>query len=214
MDFRSCTGVVLAGGASSRFGGALKGLLPLGRQRVIDRVLVALGEAADEVIVIANDRAVRRELPDIAVHADIHAGRGSLVGLYSGLSRVREAALVTAWDMPFVATALLRELRRIGEASGAAVLPEGPCGPEPLCAYYPRWCGEVMKRQLTRGVLRLAAMVDALPSRIIVPLVEVARFGAPERLFANINTAYDLEAAVRWLDAAQQDQPSHSGNRQ
>lgn len=200
MQSRSCTGVVLAGGANSRFGGTLKGFLPLGNDRIVDRVLAAISDAADDVIIIANDADVARELPDLAVHADASTERGSLVGLYTAVSRVQDAALVTAWDMPFLSTALLRELRRIGEEQGAAVIPEGPQGLEPLCAYYPRASAPVIQRQLAAGELRLAALVDALTARVIVPLADVARFGAPEQLFANVNTATDLAAAVRWLE--------------
>jgi molybdopterin-guanine dinucleotide biosynthesis protein A len=199
MHSRNCTGVVLAGGANARFGGALKGLLPLGGQRIVDRVLGALSEAADDLIVVASDPAVREALPDVPVHPDTRRERGSLVGLYSGVSRAVDAALVVAWDMPFVTSALLLELRRLGEAHGAAIIPEGPHGPEPLCAYYPRACADIMERQLASGSLRLGALIDALPSKRILPRAEVARFGMPARLFANINSPGELEAARRSL---------------
>jgi molybdenum cofactor guanylyltransferase len=216
MHPRSCTGVVLAGGANSRFGGTLKGFLPLGNDRIVDRVLAAISDAADDVIIIANDDEVARALPDLAVHADVSADRGSLVGLFTAVSRVQEAALVTAWDMPFLSTALLRELRRLGEAHDAAVIPEGPQGVEPLCAYYPRSSSAVMQRQLAAGELRLGALVNALPARVILPLADVARFGAPEQLFANVNTATDLAAAARWLEepagASEHRRSSHSEN--
>jgi molybdopterin-guanine dinucleotide biosynthesis protein A len=199
MPSRNCIGVVLAGGANTRFGGALKGLLPLGGKRIVDRVLAALAQAADELIVIAGDPAVREALPGIPVHADTRRERGSLVGLHSGVSRATDGALVVAWDMPFVTSALLLELRRLGEAHEAAIIPEGPRGPEPLCAYYPRACAEAMERQLAAGSLRLGALIDALPSRRVLPRADVKRFGMPARLFANINSPGDLEAARRSL---------------
>jgi molybdopterin-guanine dinucleotide biosynthesis protein A len=205
--------VVLAGGANARYGGTLKGFLPLGRQRIVDRVLAALQASADETIVIANDPAIARALPGIRVQGDMRAERGGLSGLYSALVQSTDAALVVAWDMPFVSADLLRELRRIGEERSAAAIPEGAHGPEPLCAYYPRACLATVERRLDEDRLRLGAFVDALPAPVIMPLVDVARFGEPERLFANVNAPCDLEAAARWLDAAAPSQEHHLRNR-
>ena len=50
-----CTGVVLAGGQATRYGGKAKGLERVAGVRVIDRVARALGEASDELLLIAND---------------------------------------------------------------------------------------------------------------------------------------------------------------
>lgn len=193
--------MVLAGGANTRFGGALKGLSSLGSQRIVDRVLAAVAAAADQVIVIANP-TLRAQLPAVPVFGDARPERGALVGLHSGLTRAGDAVLVVAWDMPFLSSELLRELRRRGEERDIAVVPEGPRGPEPLCAYYPRSSLPVIEQQLARGDLRLGHFVRALPARTIMPSSDVARFGDPERLFANINTPAELDAAERTLASA------------
>ena len=204
MPSKCCTGVVLAGGASARFSGALKGLLPLGDRRIVDRVLDALGTSCDDLLVVANDPAIGHALPGVPVHGDARPERGSLIGLYSGVSHVRHGALVVAWDMPFVSPELLRELREIGEAHAVAVLPEGPRGPEPLYAYYPASSATVIQRQIASGILRLGALVDVLPGRVVLPLDAVARFGDPEQLFVNVNTPHDLERAEEMLHSEQQ----------
>lgn len=196
-----CTGVVLAGGASSRFGGAHKGLMALGGQRIVDRVLGALRGAADDVLVVANDPDIRSALPGVRTRGDERSERGGLVGLYTALSLAEHGALVVAWDMPFVNTDLLKELRRLGEQETVAVVPDGPHGLEPLCAYYPRSCLGFVERQITVGNLRLGTLVRSLPARRFLPLARVADFGDPERLFLNINSRLDLEAAQRWLES-------------
>ena len=60
----------------------------------------------------------------------------------------------------------------------------------------------LFEAQIERGELRLSAMIDALPSRVIVPRDEVARFGTPARLFANINSATDLADALLLANTA------------
>ena len=195
-----CTGVVLAGGSSARFDGNAKGLLTLGGRRVVDRVLDALASATDELLLIANDSAVRACVSGVLVRADVRRERGSLVGVHSALTYCADAALVVGWDMPFLSSKLLLALRNRGEAADTAVIPEGPRGVEPLCAYYPKHCLSVVERQLASGEMRLSAFVDALDDAVILSLDEVRRFDEPERLFANLNTPEDFRAAQSLLE--------------
>jgi molybdopterin-guanine dinucleotide biosynthesis protein A len=201
MESRHCSGVVLAGGLSTRFGGKAKGLVRVGGERVVDRVIAALARATDDQMLIANDPFVRDAVRTVPCHGDVRTERGSIVGLESALTHCRDAALVVAWDMPFVSAELLGELRRLGEARGTAVIPEGSNGPEPLCAYYPRTCLSVVDRQIEAGEMRLADLVEALPDHVVMRRAKVERFGRPDQLFANVNTAGDL-AAVRQLGGA------------
>lgn len=195
MVERHCSGAVLAGGANARFGGAPKGLEIIDGRRVVDRVLDALAGVVDERFLITNDPAVRESVREVVSYADARPERGSLVGLHGALSHSRAAALVVAWDMPFVSSLLLAHLRSIGEGAGAAAIPVGVAGPEPLCAYYPRATLAHVERQLDAGDLRLSRLVATLDAPVLVPLEEVARFGPPELLFANVNTPADLAAA-------------------
>jgi len=79
----------------------------------------------------------------------------------------------------------------------APVIPVGAVGPEPLCAYYPRSVLQIIERQLDAGEPRLSRLVSSLPSAVLVSPNDVDIFGPPEVLFANINTAADVEAAAR-----------------
>ena len=196
-----CTGVVLAGGQSVRFGGAPKGLLRTGAHRVVDRVLFTLNAVCDSTLVVAKDPSVlRAALLGTRVERDVWPAHGSLVGLHAALAFADDAALVVAWDMPFVTSALLRALRDAGERGGTAAFPEGPNGVEPLCAYYPRRCIDVVEGRLARKDFRLSGLVDALPDRVVLSIREVEAYGDPARLFANLNTLADLALAAAWLD--------------
>ena len=202
-----CTGVILAGGAASRYGGYPKGLLTVGESRVIDRVADALSHASDELLLIANDPAAAAWLPDVRTEADVRPGCGSLGGIHAALWHARTPVILVAWDMPFVPTDLLRALRDSAEGCDAVVPSSGSRrGVEPLCAWYSSSCLSAIEERLDANDLRVVSFYDSVRVRRLEP-DEVARFGEPTRLFHNINTPSDLELAER--DAATPDGRSH-----
>ncbi|MCC7322658.1 MAG: molybdenum cofactor guanylyltransferase, partial [Gemmatimonadaceae bacterium] len=148
-----CTGVILAGGGATRFGGLPKGLELVGGRRIIDRVADALRDATDELLVVANDARAPDWLPGVRVAGDLRPGEGSLGGLHAALAHARGAVIVVAWDMPFVSTALLRRLRALGESGFDAALPESGSkrGVEPMCAWYAPPCLDAITAALDRG---------------------------------------------------------------
>ena len=130
---------------------------------------------------------------------DARPERGSVVGIHTAIEAVRagDAVLVVAWDMPFVSAALLELLVRLVRKGASAAFPEGPSGPEPFCAAYTAACLPDIDRAIVRGDFRMSGVVARLPNAARVGLNEVRRFGDPERLFFNVNTAADLETAER-----------------
>ena len=62
-----CTGVILAGGAASRYGGLPKGLERVGGKRIIDRVAGALLEVTDDLLLVANSPDADTWLPGVAI---------------------------------------------------------------------------------------------------------------------------------------------------
>ena len=192
-----CTGVILAGGAASRYGGRPKGLERVGGRRVIDRVADALRESADELLLIANDPAANTWLPNVRTASDVRPQLGSLGGIHAAIVRAAEPVLVVAWDMPFVPSALLRALRERGMRADA-VLPESGSrrGLEPLCAYYSPACVPAIERRLDANDMRVVSFFEDVRVERI-PEYEVRRFGDPAILFMNVNTPDDLALAER-----------------
>ena len=107
------TGVILAGGMSTRFGRD-KAVEPIAGQPLIGRVLSTLSGVTDESVVVVNDkhRGAELPLPDEAVVAvDAYPGSGSLGGIFTGLrATTSEWALVVACDMPFLNPTLLSRM--------------------------------------------------------------------------------------------------------
>ncbi|MDH5233773.1 MAG: molybdenum cofactor guanylyltransferase [Gemmatimonadota bacterium] len=200
----TCTGVVLAGGGASRYGGRAKGLERVGGERIIDRVARALAEATDSLLLVANAPEAAGWLPGVRVAGDVRPGEGALGGLHAALAHAGTDIVLVAWDMPFVPAALLCELRARGEREGAdAVLPESDGsrrGVEPLCAWYAARCLPAVAAALDSGDRRVVAFLADVDARR-VPIDEVAAFGDPARLFGNVNTPDDLARAERQVSA-------------
>jgi molybdopterin-guanine dinucleotide biosynthesis protein A len=187
-------GAIVAGGASSRFGGQAKGLLRVGSERIIDRIACALKPVVETIAVVSNAPDANTWLDGAAVWRDERSERASIVGIHTALLHA-ETVIVVAWDMPFVSESLIRVIARAFRPGVAAVVPEGPRGPEPMCALYTRDCIETIESAFSVGDLRMTALVERLPRLTRIPLDEVARVGDPAMLFFNVNTPRDLDAA-------------------
>jgi molybdopterin-guanine dinucleotide biosynthesis protein A len=184
----SVTGVILAGGQSTRYGGLPKGLELVGGVRIVDRVRAALEAVSDKLLLIANDDRAREWLPGVRCESDVLRNVGSVAGIHAALAHAGTPVLVVAWDMPFVPSGLLREIRDTGRDVDAAV-PESDSrrGLEPLCAYYSPVCGAAIERRVATGDRRVIAFYDDIRlSR--VPAEVVGRYGDPALLFMNVNT--------------------------
>jgi molybdopterin-guanine dinucleotide biosynthesis protein A len=156
----------------------------------------ALTEALGEPpLLVANAPEAAGWRPDLRVVPDVRPGTGALGGILTAVLEAPAPVVCVAWDMPFVTARLLRAL---ADALGArdAVLPEslGRRGLEPLCAAYGPGCREVITAALDAGDLRALGFHQRI-SHGILPLSEVRRFGDPELLFFNVNTADDLARA-------------------
>jgi molybdopterin-guanine dinucleotide biosynthesis protein A len=120
------TGIVLAGGRSSRFGSDKLGISYRGMP-LLHHAVLRLSEVCPEVIVVMAPDAGEPGLP-IGVRASVTrdptVGEGPLAGLHAGLLAAAGAdwAVVAGGDMPELQTAVLLEMLRVaGEAQTDAV---------------------------------------------------------------------------------------------
>ena len=191
----NCTGVILAGGAATRFGGLPKGLLEVGGVRIVDRVAGALLESCDRLLLIANDPNATTWLPEVPTAPDIFVGAAGLGGIHAALAHSGTDVIVVAWDMPFVPISLLKELRDAG-VSADAVLPASGSkrGLEPLCAFYSQACLAPIQQALESGEKRPIAFHENVRLHVLSH-AEVSRHGDARVMFMNVNTQEDLEWA-------------------
>lgn len=192
--------MLLAGGASSRFGGRPKGLEPLGTIRMADHVLGALHAVCDQVVVCANDPDADDWFPGHALRRDVTPGRGALGALESALHACDDATIVVcAWDMPFVTAAVLHALAAAVDRGEPCAVPRHDDGRlEPLCAAYSSRLAPGATALLDAGI-RAAHQLVHEHAGLTVPVAALVQDGDPTRIFFNVNTPADLHQAIRWL---------------
>jgi len=118
-------GAIVAGGASSRFGGQAKGLLRVGGERIIDRIARALTPMVETIAVVSNAPEASSWLDGAAVWRDRRDERAGIVGIHTALSHA-DTVVVVAWDMPFVTAQIVGAIVGAYTSASSAVVPVGP----------------------------------------------------------------------------------------
>ena len=192
------TGIILAGGKSSRLGRD-KAWEDVGGQRIIDRVIGALQSSCDEVLIIGDrpERQNELSLPKcIQYRSDELKGRGSIGGLYTGLKASDTLwSLVVACDMPFISRELIRfMLSMISKNRCDAIVPIINGRYQPTHALYNSTCIPFIEKNISSGNFRMDSYFDEIYLEEISEDVINSIKGA-ELSFFNVNTEDDLFTA-------------------
>jgi molybdopterin-guanine dinucleotide biosynthesis protein A len=189
-----CSGIILAGGLSTRFSGRNKAFIEIGGIKILDRLHALYRELFDEIILVTNDPH-RYVDWDMLITTDIFQVRSSLTGIHAGLSAASNPhAFVAACDTPFLNRGLVEEVIGRIEPRFDVVIPKTREGFEPLCAAYARRCIAPMERSLAKGDFKISRLFNKLKVRTVSEKVVLAH--DPEMTsFFNVNTPEDLEKA-------------------
>jgi molybdopterin-guanine dinucleotide biosynthesis protein A len=182
------TGVILAGGKSTRMGSD-KALLPYRGGRFIEAIYRLFAGIFSEVILVTNTPDQYDFLPCRKVQ-DILKDMGVLAGIHSGLYHSSNPAVfAVACDMPYLVEGLIRHMASRADAGGV-LIPEGPDGLEPLHAVYGKGCLAAIETTLLSGQRRIVSFFDRTNVNRI-NLEQVAIFDPAFVSFININTPTD-----------------------
>jgi molybdopterin-guanine dinucleotide biosynthesis protein A len=170
------TGVLLVGGASTRFQSP-KALALFHGEMLAVRARRVLEEAFGTVLVLGKTKdALPLPFP---VLDDGSEERAAIVGIAAALRQAQtDLCVVLPTDMPFVSAQLLRSLAEGADGADAAVVQTGP-----LPGAYRRAALPVLERRIAAGELALRDAVAELETRVIT---------CDERLLRNVNTPEDL----------------------
>jgi molybdenum cofactor guanylyltransferase len=199
IEYRSTqtSGVILAGGSSSRMG-KNKALLPLpGNQTItfVENLVSLLEEFCSETLIVARDQVHAREFvfPNVRVTIDETPGIGPLMGLYSGLSTIQTThALVVAVDLPFVQRALLSFLLSQPLHADTLLIPLIHNIPQVLLALYPRSILPFVQEQLLLGRRDLRCLLKVAPVQFVEE-AQLIQIDPQLRSFINVNTPEELQ---------------------
>jgi molybdopterin-guanine dinucleotide biosynthesis protein A len=170
------TGVLLVGGASTRFGSP-KALARLGEETLAERGWRVLGDACDERLAVGK-REDGLELPFELVD-DGTETRAALAGIVAGLRAASsDLAVVLPVDMPLVTASFLHDL---AQACRDAAAPRGA----PLPAAFHRRVLPLLERRLAAGEVALHATLAAL---------DAAEVDNDPGLLVNVNTFDELRS--------------------
>ena len=193
------TGVLLAGGNSSRMG-RNKALMTLAGHRLVDRVLAVLAGMFDDLLMVTNSPDLYADL-GVRMVPDLVAGKGALGGIHSAIHHAAAPhCLVVACDMPFLNADVLRHLLD-QRAEYDVVVPNVNGRPQPLHAIYGKDCLQPIARRLESDRLHVVGFFPDVRVREVTA-EELAVFDPEGLSFRNLNTPEEFADAERRLDPA------------
>lgn len=184
---------LLAGGQSTRMGED-KAFAPFGGGTLLEWLRDRLAPLFAHAFVVTRDPS-RFEGLGLPVVNDALTEGGSAVGIYSAvLASPTDRVLCLACDMPFVTPRLVWAVAD-GSRGFDVFVPRHGEYLQPLCAAYGKGTLEAYRRFIASGGRRIFDIYPDLNTGYLD--VDAARFGDPARLFVNVNTPEELEAARR-----------------
>jgi molybdopterin-guanine dinucleotide biosynthesis protein A len=204
------TGVLLAGGQSTRMGRD-KRFLPLGGRTLLARALSVLENLFAEVLL-----SVAAPMPELAglrhrVVADVLSGCATLGGLYSALLAAGTSRIfAAACDMPFLNPAVIRHMVN-RDPQADLVIARLANGLHPMHAVYSKGCAPHLAEMAKQGNLKVQDLASRPGLAVtVIPEDELSPIDARLLSFMNINTPADLELARKLLQGEHKRSGGHS----
>jgi molybdopterin-guanine dinucleotide biosynthesis protein A len=194
MKKAQITGIILAGGQSSRLG-TDKAFIKIGKKTLFENIYGLISDYCKEVLISANNHTgysfhEQRIIPDCIT------GLGPIGGIYSCLKHSgTENNLVVAVDIPFINKGLIQFLLS-NMADAELIIPVSVNGKaEPLCALYNKSVLPYLEKMIAKKDLKVQNLIHYCKSKKL--LVSHEQEFYHDRLFNNINTPDDLNQLTR-----------------
>ena len=196
--FTAITGVILAGGKSSRMGKD-KALLDFNGKPFIQHIAEALQQVFSKIIIISDHGEDYRFL-GLPIYEDIFKDCGPLGGIHAAFTRTwAKRIFIISCDLPLLSAETVRWIIETSCRGDVIVVQSGQYI-QPLCGMYSRRCHTLLEKHLKLGqhsVLRFledVQMVAILPDLSSAPNVP--------RVLTNVNTPDDYSRLVRNIESA------------
>lgn len=184
------TGIILAGGKSSRMG-TDKAMLQINGHSFLQRCHNVLNELCDEIIISSSNPI--HELNNTLRVADIYPEKGPLGGLHAALSASKNAInLCLSVDTPFVTLEFLKWMLDQQKDDKSFFIKEGGRF-HPLIGVYQKSAAKSIEIALKNNSLRTTELIQKLPHDWQhAEVYDDYNFG----ILANINTQEEYEKAL------------------
>ena len=190
MMIADITGVILAGGASSRFG-SNKALADHEGRPLISSAAATLERLFPHRLLVANAPGIYDFLgwPSVGDHFQ---GAGPLAGIHAALGGISTPyAFITGCDMPFLEEKLICFLADLANGDWDAVVPCPGGWPEPLYAIYHRRCLPIIEASLRCDERKIGLVLQTLKVRRVED-AELLAVLPDLGTFLNVNRPADL----------------------
>ena len=185
IDKKHITGIILAGGKSSRMG-TDKGFLKLNGKTFVQHSIDALTPLVSKIIIVSDhekyDSLGYQRITDTVKNA------GPVSGILSGLEASKtNYNFILSCDIPLITTAVLKQLLSAYSPDKTIIQAESNGKSMPLIAFYKTQVKQVFKHYLEQNERRLRVVVKACQFKT-VPLNDNQK-----RATLNINTKEELK---------------------
>jgi molybdopterin-guanine dinucleotide biosynthesis protein A len=186
MTDKAVTGIILAGGKSSRMGFD-KGMAVLNGKKMVEWVIAALQSVCSQILIVSNTNNYNQL--DYPVYDDIYKNTGPLGGIYTGLTySSTDYNLVVACDMPFINTNIFSLLLSFA-GDYSIVVPSVNGRFEPLCAFYHKQTCHKINDLILQQSWKLQQVIRQFHYKEI----KLEDTQTELSIFANINTPDELK---------------------
>lgn len=185
------SGVILAGGAGSRFNGRLKPKIVIAGESMISRIISVVRDLFDEIIIVTNNPEEFKEFSFCRIVQDQILNAGPLGGIHAAMkTSSNDAIFVFAGDMPFLDKGIiLRLIDAYDSADADAVIPEIEEYIEPLHSVYSTSLTEKLEAYLKNE--NSHAVRDFIKS-LNVKYLQFDGSEKNRKAFTNINSSSDI----------------------
>jgi molybdopterin-guanine dinucleotide biosynthesis protein A len=190
LRIEGVTGVILAGGKSTRYG-SNKAFAELHGMRLIERTIRVMGLVFPRLLLVTNTPAEYAYL-HLPMVEDIVKGLGPLGGIYTGLEVMEdENGFFVACDMPFLKEDLLRYMVTL-RGDYDAVVPRVKWLVEPLHALYAKKCLPSIRESIRSQEHQILKFFQKINVKYVEE-EEIRSMDPDLKSFLNINKPDDLE---------------------
>jgi molybdopterin-guanine dinucleotide biosynthesis protein A len=163
---KDVTGIILAGGRSSRFGSP-KAFAEYDGHFFYEHAVSALLPHVQEVIIVSSaedaPRFTAKERVKVISDTEQYKGKGPLAGIYSAMNHAESNwYFVLPCDMPLIGREAAEKIASFRDEAFDAVIPEAGGRIQPLAGLYHQRIMKQLKSQLDSGSYRMILLLNTI----------------------------------------------------